>query len=149
MVYFQAKNPNSGTFWRALEKAMMLNFRANWYSLCPFGIFCGHLVDFFTFVMLCQEKPGNPGTLVKVQKTVDRPKVDPIATLLLAVYRKTDLMPLETRVLRFDRSICFWISFSAILRRKYVRSWYTQGCQMVYFQTKNCNLGIFWRALQW
>jgi hypothetical protein len=24
-----------------------------------------------------------------------------------------------------------------------------QGCQMVYFQTKNSNLGKFWRALQW
>jgi hypothetical protein len=24
-----------------------------------------------------------------------------------------------------------------------------QGCQMVYFQTKNANLGKFWRALQW
>jgi hypothetical protein len=24
-----------------------------------------------------------------------------------------------------------------------------QGCQMVYFKTKNLNLGIFWRALEW
>jgi hypothetical protein len=24
-----------------------------------------------------------------------------------------------------------------------------QGCQMVYFHTKNLNLGIFWRALEW
>jgi hypothetical protein len=24
-----------------------------------------------------------------------------------------------------------------------------QGCQMVYFQTKNPNLGKFWRALEW
>jgi hypothetical protein len=24
-----------------------------------------------------------------------------------------------------------------------------QGCQMVYFQTKNPNLGKFWRVLQW
>jgi hypothetical protein len=24
-----------------------------------------------------------------------------------------------------------------------------QGCQMVYFQTKNFNLGNFWRVLQW
>jgi hypothetical protein len=24
-----------------------------------------------------------------------------------------------------------------------------QGCQMVYFQTKNTNLGKFWRALKW
>jgi hypothetical protein len=24
-----------------------------------------------------------------------------------------------------------------------------QGCQMVYFQTKNSNLGKYWRALEW
>jgi hypothetical protein len=24
-----------------------------------------------------------------------------------------------------------------------------RGCQMVYFQTENPNLGIFWRALDW
>jgi hypothetical protein len=24
-----------------------------------------------------------------------------------------------------------------------------QGCQMVYFQTENTNLGKFWRALEW
>jgi hypothetical protein len=24
-----------------------------------------------------------------------------------------------------------------------------QGCQMVYFKTKNPNLGIFWSALEW
>jgi hypothetical protein len=24
-----------------------------------------------------------------------------------------------------------------------------QGCQMEYFQTKNSNLGKFWRALEW
>jgi hypothetical protein len=24
-----------------------------------------------------------------------------------------------------------------------------RGCQMVYFQTKNPNLGKFWRALEW
>jgi hypothetical protein len=24
-----------------------------------------------------------------------------------------------------------------------------QGCQMVYFRTKNSNLGKFWRALKW
>jgi hypothetical protein len=24
-----------------------------------------------------------------------------------------------------------------------------QGCQMVYFNTKNPNLGIFWRVVEW
>jgi hypothetical protein len=26
---------------------------------------------------------------------------------------------------------------------------YTQGCLMAYFQTKNPNLGQFWRVMQW
>jgi hypothetical protein len=26
---------------------------------------------------------------------------------------------------------------------------FQQGCQMVYFKTKNSNLGIFWRVLEW
>jgi hypothetical protein len=26
---------------------------------------------------------------------------------------------------------------------------FDQSCQMVYFETKNSNLGIFWRALDW
>jgi hypothetical protein len=30
-----------------------------------------------------------------------------------------------------------------------VRSLPPQGCQMVCFQTKNPNLGKFWRALEW
>jgi hypothetical protein len=28
-------------------------------------------------------------------------------------------------------------------------SGFLRGCQMVYFQTKNPNLGKFWRALEW
>jgi hypothetical protein len=47
-----------------------------------------------------------------------------------------------------------WVGFSqsrlvtliAVERRKTERN---QGCQMVYFQTKNRNLGKLWRALQW
>jgi hypothetical protein len=29
------------------------------------------------------------------------------------------------------------------------RNYFNQGCQMVYFQTKNPNLGNFWTALDW
>jgi hypothetical protein len=36
-------------------------FTAIWYSLWPFGIFCGHLGIFSHFGMLYQEKSGNPG----------------------------------------------------------------------------------------
>jgi hypothetical protein len=40
---------------------------------------------------------------------------------------------------------------SAALLQKLVetRPGATQGCQMVYFQTKNTNLGKFWRFLSW
>jgi hypothetical protein len=41
------------------------------------------------------------------------------------------LVLLSTRFGTFNRSVCF-----------------VQGCQMVYFQTKNSNLGKFWRVLQ-
>jgi hypothetical protein len=30
-------------------------FTGNWYSLCPFGIFCGHLV-FFPVLVCCTKK---------------------------------------------------------------------------------------------
>jgi hypothetical protein len=32
---------------------------------------------------------------------------------------------------------------------KYLQPADTQGCQRVHFQTKNRNLGTFWRVLQW
>jgi hypothetical protein len=35
------------------------------------------------------------------------------------------------------------------LRKRFRSKVSTQGCQMVYFKTKNPNLGIFWRALEW
>jgi hypothetical protein len=36
------------------------------------------------------------------------------------------------------------------LRADFEASWDPiQGCQMVYFQTKNPNLGKFWRACEW
>jgi hypothetical protein len=36
-------------------------FTAKWYILCPFGAFCGHLVDFFPFWYVVPRKSGNPG----------------------------------------------------------------------------------------
>jgi hypothetical protein len=30
-----------------------------------------------------------------------------------------------------------------------VIGWQLQDCQMLYFQSKNPNLGKFWRALEW
>jgi hypothetical protein len=64
MVYFQTKNPNLGTFWRALE----CNFVIIWNILWPFGIIYGRSVQlvviWYIFLILgClhQEKSGNPG----------------------------------------------------------------------------------------
>jgi hypothetical protein len=37
-------------------------FTAKWYILWPFGTFCGHLLHFPHFGMLCLEKSGNPGS---------------------------------------------------------------------------------------
>jgi hypothetical protein len=67
MVYFQTKNPNVDTFWRALECKMLLHFMiiwnivwpfckfmAVWCTSWPFGIF------FTILVRLDQEKSGNP-----------------------------------------------------------------------------------------
>jgi hypothetical protein len=46
---------------------MLVNFRAIWSILLPFGIFYSHLVHFVVFLvyfprfgMLCQDKSGNP-----------------------------------------------------------------------------------------
>jgi hypothetical protein len=86
MVCFQTKNPNLGTFWRALEWKMLVclwsfgifyghleYFTVIWNILRSFGIFYGHLVYIWPFGnvvviwyiiprfgLLCQEKSGNP-----------------------------------------------------------------------------------------
>jgi hypothetical protein len=41
-------------------------FTAIWYNLWPFGIVCGHLVDFLFPVLVCldREKSGSPGLWV-------------------------------------------------------------------------------------
>jgi hypothetical protein len=45
---FKPKNPNLGTFWRALEWKMLVHFMTIWnilrYNLRPFGKVCGHLI---------------------------------------------------------------------------------------------------------
>jgi hypothetical protein len=44
LVYFQTKNPDLGTFWRALDWKMMLYFMIIWDILRPFGIIYGRLL---------------------------------------------------------------------------------------------------------
>jgi hypothetical protein len=59
MVYFQAKSPNWGMLWRALEWKMLVKFVPIRHILRSFVNF----VDFFIFChfgILCQEKSGNP-----------------------------------------------------------------------------------------
>jgi hypothetical protein len=49
MAYFQTKNLDLGTFWRALKKNMMVYFIAIRNMLRPFGIFYRHLVTMWSF----------------------------------------------------------------------------------------------------
>jgi hypothetical protein len=67
MVYLHPKNPNLGTFWRALEWKILAHFMAIWYFLRISGIFYYHVLHFVAlwyilphFGLLCREKSGNP-----------------------------------------------------------------------------------------
>jgi hypothetical protein len=74
LVYFHTKNPNLGIFWRALEWNLLVYvfydhweyFASIWNILWPFGVVCGHLLSFFSFGCLDQEKSGNPGPTIKM-----------------------------------------------------------------------------------
>jgi hypothetical protein len=46
MVCFQTKNPNSGKFWRALDRKWLMYFMTIWNILHTFGIFYDQLVHF-------------------------------------------------------------------------------------------------------
>jgi hypothetical protein len=68
-VYFQTKNHNLGKFWSVLQWKMLVNIKAIWSILLPFGILYGHLEHFvvslvyfcrFWVPMSYQEKSGNP-----------------------------------------------------------------------------------------
>jgi hypothetical protein len=48
MVYFQTKNTALGTFWKALQLNMLVQFMAIWSILWTFGIF---LVNWFWYVV--------------------------------------------------------------------------------------------------
>jgi hypothetical protein len=67
MVSFQTKNLNLGKFWMALDWKLLISFMAIWNILETFGIFydhlgtfCVHLVHFYRFGIMYQEKSGNP-----------------------------------------------------------------------------------------
>jgi hypothetical protein len=64
MVFFHIKNTNLGEFLEDLATehyVHLVYFEAIWYILWLFGKFYGHLVYFFLFGMLYQEKYGIPG----------------------------------------------------------------------------------------
>jgi hypothetical protein len=72
MVYFQTKNSNIGTFWKALERKMLVFFTIL-NILWPFGILSPFLVCFVAFLVhisklgiLCREKSGNPAAAAKI-----------------------------------------------------------------------------------
>jgi hypothetical protein len=67
MVYFQTKNPNLGTFWRAPDWKMLMYLMAIWNILQTFGIFYDYLVHFVFiwyifsgFGIMYRVKSGNP-----------------------------------------------------------------------------------------
>jgi hypothetical protein len=69
MVCFQTKNPNLGKFWRffAMENLgvfydHLVYFTAIGNTVWPFGIFCGHLVDFPPFWCFDPRKIWQPWT---------------------------------------------------------------------------------------
>jgi hypothetical protein len=43
---FKPKNPDLGTFWRALDRKIYIYFIASWNILWRFGAFYDHLVNF-------------------------------------------------------------------------------------------------------
>jgi hypothetical protein len=68
MVCFQTKNPNLGKFCRVLLWKILVYFMTIWSILRPLEIIYCHLVYFVViwyifsrFVILDQEKSGNPG----------------------------------------------------------------------------------------
>jgi hypothetical protein len=80
MVTFQTKNPILGKFCRVLQWNMLAYFMAVWYTLQPFGIFCGHLLYLivipYTFpVLVCCAKK-NLATLVCTVCTCAHQSID-------------------------------------------------------------------------
>jgi hypothetical protein len=59
MVYFHTKYAYLGKFSGALDWKMLVYFMAN--ILRTFGILYDHLVHFYGFGIMHQEKSGNPG----------------------------------------------------------------------------------------
>jgi hypothetical protein len=92
MLYFQTKNSNLGSFWRALQFKMLVYIKDIYSLLRPFDIFYAHLVYFvlILYIFLCvgklyQEKSGNPFLEGKM-KTTSLRGTDLIATFYKRVF---------------------------------------------------------------
>jgi hypothetical protein len=62
------RSSNLGKFWMeavGIFYGRLVFFTANWYLLCPFGIFMVNWYVFPNFGILTQEKSGNPGLTQK------------------------------------------------------------------------------------
>jgi hypothetical protein len=107
----------------------LVYFTAIAYNLLPSGIFCGHFGNFSRFGMLYQDKSGNPGCVLAGSLTKWR------------IYNSS--CEIERKRLFLARYM------TGAAKKELVCCALDQGCQMVYFQTKNPKLGKFWRVLQW
>jgi hypothetical protein len=122
---FQTKNPNLVKFWWVLQWKMFV------YFISPFGTFFSNLVCclviwyIFPVLVCCSKK--NLATLV-------------------CTYKSSDAMHMYTDVFETSAGYCGILSGSE-WNMSTKPLYCIQGCQVVYFQTKNRNLGKFWRFL--
>jgi hypothetical protein len=112
--------------------------------LRPLEIFYGHLVYFVViwyifpgFGILNQEKSGNPAGDKKQANSGTK------TASKRHFFQETRLTSKKTNS-NFFRHELFWPVFELQNERKASGD---QGCQMVYFQTKNHNFGTFRRTL--
>jgi hypothetical protein len=98
-----------------------------WYILCPFGNVVVIWYIFLCFGILCREKSGNP-----------------VSGWLFSPFRPCEIFSPS----RFWMNGSLGMSKIYFTLRNAIGRW-KQGCQMVYFRTRNTNLGKFRRVLQW
>jgi hypothetical protein len=125
MVCFQTKNPNSGRFRRALDWKMFIHYGHLEY-LWRVGVFYDHLTHFafiwyiFTVLVSCTKKIWQPRL------------------------RYAALKAWQPLIHRFGK---YWQIIHSAVQPKAGWPGANQGCQMLYFQTKNNNLGKFLEGL--
>jgi hypothetical protein len=127
-VCFSNQNSNLGKIFRALDWKMLIYFMAilnilrtcGIDSLWLFGTFCVHSVHFLRFGYHAPRKIWQPCT-----------GGNPIF--------RSWKVPADVNEPSHAKTCCKSCSDTRV----------GQGCQMVYFHTKNSSLGIFKKALEW